>query len=626
MQTAVAAYAGPGSLAFNSTTGALTFTSDGNAMSDLSISLGTINDTLAEGNERLTLSILNPTSATGAQTTITSSSSVTTTIVDNDIAQWSISGPTQGDEGETVQYQIALSGAFGAGEQTSITIDLNDISTNSADRSNFIAAVTTAAAANPDVSFNSTTGVLTYTSSADGSSMTPLVVSMDLTNDSFIEGPESYSITLSNPTTSSGITVQLDPTADQVQTEIQDTQGVAGADDGPGEWSISGPVTINEGATAQYTVSLTGQYGAGEIVSVNIGLSDIGTNSADYGNIIAAISSAAAANPNVTFSSATGTLTFTSPSDGASMTDLVIDLPIVDDAFAEGPEDFAITLSGATSSTGANVQIGTSSATTTIDDRAGAGADQVTWSLTGDTNVDEGGSASYTISLGGLLANGESASVQINFTDISTNSSDYTNFVTAIQTAVASRSDLSFNSATNVLTYTGDGTAMVDLTINLGAVDDSLVEGPESYSISLSNESSATDAQVEIDTLSNSVTTNIADTIGDGGATESVNWSLNGPVSVNEGSPINYTLSLAGTLQNGETVSIQLALTDLETNTADYQIFTTAVQTAVTAYSGPGVLAFNSATGVLTFTSDGKRDERPFHRIGNHQRLTRRRK
>lgn len=605
VQAAVTAYAGPGALSFNSTTGILTFTSDGNAMSDLAISLGTTNDTLSEGNERLTFVLSNPGSSTGAATTITSNSSVTTTVVDNDVSQWSISGPTQGDEGESVQYQVSLSGTFGAGGQSTVDIDLSDISTNSADHSDFVTALSTAASANPDVSFNSTTNTLTFTSTADGSSMTPLLISLDLANDASIEGTESFSVGISNPTATSGINVQLNPAATQVQTEIQDTQGAGGIADGPGEWSISGPISSNEGATAQYTITLGGQYGSGEIVTVNIALTDIGTNSSDYGDIVAAITSAAASNPDVSFNSATGTLTFQSPGDGATMADLVINLPIVDDAFAEGPEDFSISLSSANSTTGANVQIGTGATTTTIDDRIGVGSDQVIWAINGDSSVDEGGTASYTVSLFGLLAIGETTGIELGLSNISTNSADYSNFVTAVQNAVSSRPDLSFNSTTNVLTFVGDGAAMTDLVISLLATDDTFVEGPEALTIGLSNEGSTTGVLVAIDSLNSSVTTTISDTIGDGGAIETADWAISGPTNVNEGSAINYVVSLAGTLQAGEIATIQLTLSDIETASSDYQSFATAVQNAVSAYSGPGSLAFNATTGILTFTSDG---------------------
>ena len=42
-------------------------------------------------------------------------------------------------------------------------------------------------------------------------------------------------------------------------------------------------------------------------------------------------------------------------------------------------------------------------------------------------------------------------------------------FVTAVTTAIAGRADLSFNAGTGTLTYTGTGSPMQDLVINLAA-------------------------------------------------------------------------------------------------------------------------------------------------------------
>ena len=125
---------------------------------------------------------------------------------------------------------------------------------------------------------------------------------------------------------------------------------------------MSGPGEGNEGSFTEITVSLTGEYGAGEVLTVDLGLTDIDTNSSDYADIVAAIQSAVDDNPDVSFNPATGTLTFTSPADGASMTDLTIDLALIDDGLLEGAEVFELGLSNPGSSTGAGVVIDPSGA------------------------------------------------------------------------------------------------------------------------------------------------------------------------------------------------------------------------------------------------------------------------
>ena len=109
------------------------------------------------------------------------------------------------------------------------------------------------------------------------------------------------------------------------------------------------------------------------------------------------------------------------------------------------------------------------------------------WSLSGDTSVTEGGAASYTVQLAGTLQAGETATVHLALTDISTTSADYANFSAAVTTAIGGRTDLSFDAGTGTLTYTGTGSPMTNLVINLGAINDSLVEGSEQYKVVLSN-------------------------------------------------------------------------------------------------------------------------------------------
>ena len=180
---------------------------------------------------------------------------------------------------------------------------------------------------------------------------------------------DSFTFGLSGQVSSTGAAVAIAPASASVTTTINDTQGVGGAPDGPALWSVTGPVSSDEGTTSQFTVALSGTFGANESVTVDLGLSDIDTNSSDYSNLIAAITAAASANADVSFDGIS-TLTYTAPSDGALMTDLVIDVAITADSLIEGPEDFSLDLSNATSSTGVAVSVDSTaaSATTTIID------------------------------------------------------------------------------------------------------------------------------------------------------------------------------------------------------------------------------------------------------------------
>ena len=130
---AVAAYTGQGSLAFNGTT--LTFTSDGNPMGDLCIELNALDDTTVEGSEDLTVSIANPSSTTGSDIATGGTTTVTTTITDNDIATFSITGDATVGEGADAKYVVALAGTLQAGETASIELAIGNTDTTSTDLS-----------------------------------------------------------------------------------------------------------------------------------------------------------------------------------------------------------------------------------------------------------------------------------------------------------------------------------------------------------------------------------------------------------------------------------------------------------------------------------------------------------
>ncbi|MHA6264409.1 DUF4347 domain-containing protein, partial [Arenibacterium sp. CAU 1754] len=93
-----------------------------------------------------------------------------------------------------------------------------------------------------------------------------------------------------------------------------------------------------------------------------------------------------------------------------------------------------------------------------------------TWSITGDTSVDEGNSATYTISNSEVLPLGTSASIDITALYGTADDGDFDRtlsdeFVTAINNIAITRDDLTFDGTT--LTYTADYTGEVQGTENL---------------------------------------------------------------------------------------------------------------------------------------------------------------
>ena len=561
-------------LAFDGTT--LTYTGDGVPMVDLIIDLTAIDDSLIESDEDYTVSIANPSSTTGSAV-VGGPTTVTTTITDNDLAIWNLAGDATVAEGATAQYTVSLTGTLQANETATIELGIANVDTTSADYDNFVATVNTAVAGRTDLAFDGTT--LTYT--GDGLPMAELIIDLDAIDDTQIEGVESYTVSLSNP----GATTDIVLGTNSVTTTIGDNDIAT--------WSLSGDTSVNEGATAQYTVALSGTLQTGETATVNLGIADVDTTSADYTNFVMAVDAAVSMRSDLTFDGTT--LTYTG--DGMPMADLIIDLPIVDDTLAEGTESYSVDIANPGSTSGGTVA-GTGLITTMIQDN-----DSLLWNINGSSNVDEGGIASYKVALDGELQIGEQASVRLTLANLETSSTDYSNFISAVQMAVAARPDLSFDMATGILTVTGSGGPMADLCIELTAIDDSFIEGPERFQVMLADASSATGLVTGINPTESLVTTTINYTVGNGGVAEKGVWSLGVDQTVPEGTAGAYTLSLIGNFQADEIVSVDLGLSDIDTMATDYASFNAAMIAAAAAYSGSGNVAWNRTT--LTFTSDG---------------------
>ncbi len=127
------------------------------------------------------------------------------------------------------------------------------------------------------------------------------------------------------------------------------------------QWSVTGSSSITEGSAAIYTIDLGGAPFVGQTAAIDLSLADVDTDSADYETFVAAVN-AAIASRSAEFSFDGTTLSYTATT--TSFTPLTITLASLDDATAEGNEDFRIVLSNPIDSA-LNVP---SSVTTTIID------------------------------------------------------------------------------------------------------------------------------------------------------------------------------------------------------------------------------------------------------------------
>jgi hypothetical protein len=203
-------------------------------------------------------------------------------------------------------------------------------------------------------------------------------------------------------------------------------------------WSINGDSFVSEGGSATYTVSYSGETLAlGETMTIDVQTQPGSTaDGSDFGGV-------------------TTTLTFT----GGGSTSATVEVSTVGDTVVEGDEDYSVTIGNPSHG---NVA-GDGQVTTTIGDSSDT---ILSWQIAGDSSVEEGQNAVYTVSYSGAtLADGQIATVTIDSASGSaTEGDDYLGVHT-------------------VLTFTGGQSATQ--TLQIGTVDDTNVEGTESYTVSI---------------------------------------------------------------------------------------------------------------------------------------------
>ena len=543
--------------AVNATTGVhlsgstLTFDSTFNAAAGFSFTLPTVNDTLVEGNESYSVALSAPATNAATANVALGTASVTTTIIDNDTQTFSLTeGNPTVSEGSADSYTVHLTNPIDPGVTVSVNIAITLPSglggAEAADFTNaFLVDIDTAIASTTGVTRSGTT--LTFNSTfnaAAGFSFT-----LPTVNDTLVEGNESYSVALSAPTSNTATaSVAIGAGAGSVTTTIidNDTQTFS---------LTEGSTTVSEGSADSYTVHLTNPIDPGVTVSVNIAITLPGglggASAADFTNaFLADIQTAVNATTGVHLSGST--LTFNSTFNAAA--GFSFTLPTVNDTLVEGNESYSVALSApATNAATASVALGTASVTTTIID-SGTQA----FSLTEDsTTVSEGSADSYTVHLSNPIDAGVTVSVNLAITLPGglggAEAADFTNaFLADIQTAVNATTGVHLSGST--LTFDSTFNTAAGFSFTLPTVNDTLVEGNESYSVALSAPATNTaGANVALGTAS--VTTTIIDN-------DTQTFSLTeGNPTVSEGSADSYTVHLSNPIDPGVTVSVNIAIT-----------------------------------------------------------------
>ncbi|MEK7424495.1 MAG: Calx-beta domain-containing protein, partial [Actinomycetota bacterium] len=150
------------------------------------------------------------------------------------------------------------------------------------------------------------------------------------------------------------------------------------------------------------------------------------------------------------------------------------------------------------------------------------------------------------------------------------------------------------------------GTGIPDYTASTGTVTFAPgTDGTQTFTVPITNDLVVEGSEALTVTLTPQIPSQVSGTstlvaTGTIADNDTATWSISGDPIAIEGGAARYTVRLAGTLQAGETATINMSLTDLDTTSADYADFVTAVNAAI---DGRLDLSFDGTT--LTYTGNG---------------------
>ncbi|MDG6778850.1 retention module-containing protein [Thiomicrorhabdus sp. zzn3] len=317
--------------------------------SAVEFNVATIDDVLAEGAEDFAVSINSVVSGGGQFDSISiDDAPVTTTILDD-------SNPgTEEPDQETALVSISGAQDIVEGEtSTAYTVSVDQPASDVT--SDITVQLSYSGVAEDGTDFE---GVAEVTIPAGSNSTT---FTIDTIDDALAEGSESFTITIGDITDTNFENIAADSTADSVVSTINDQTGT---DEPPTPVDtvyavLSGDATVVEGETASYTVSLVDKDG--QPVTLTEGQSytvDLSTNGTGL---------TLAATEGTDYVSLDGdTLTITGTADGVSSADFTVST--TDDYVADNGEQYNVEISNASSAAFENAEVQTGSVTTTITD------------------------------------------------------------------------------------------------------------------------------------------------------------------------------------------------------------------------------------------------------------------
>ncbi|MGR5177210.1 Calx-beta domain-containing protein [Vibrio mediterranei] len=356
------------------------------------------------------------------------------------------------------------------------------------------------------------TKTLTAIVGGDGTTATFTVDTLD---DNLVEGSESFTVSVSGVEDGEGNAVfealNLDGASQLTNITDEDTPGP----EDTVTVTLEGPESIVEGDTSTtYTVTLSSAAPIGSVVTLSY-TDGTATAGEDY----------------------TKTLTAIVGGDGTTAT---FTIDTLDDNLAEGSESFTVSVSGVEDGDGNAIfealnLDGASQQTNITDEGDPDPEDTVTVTLEGPENIVEGDTSStYTVTLSSAAPVG--SVVTLSYADgTATAGEDYAKTLTAI--------------------VGGDGTTA---TFTVDTLDDNLVEGSESFTVSVSGvedgEGNAVFEALNLDGAS--LLTHITDE-DTPGPEDTVTVTLEGPESIVEGdTSTTYTVKLGSAAPIGSVVTL----------------------------------------------------------------------
>ncbi|ANQ21686.1 hypothetical protein BA893_08385 [Vibrio natriegens] len=279
---------------------------------------------------------------------------------------------------------------------------------------------------------------------------TDLKLFVPTTDDDVYEGDETFTVAVQGATGVLGTDTALGIIYDG-----GNGPGPNPDDDRPSV-SISDAGTVDEGATATFTVSLSNPSEGAVQVQLVLNLDE--TEVGDLG----------------TLEYYTGSSWEEVPGDGivtvpAGMTEFDVRIATIDDEVYEGPEDFSVTVNGLGAVQGTDTGLAT-----IVDDGTKTDDDRPTVSISDAGTIDEGNFASFTVS----LSNASEAAVQVQLT------------LNLDETVVGDLGTLEYNTGSGWVAVPAGGVVtvpagMTEFDLRIESIDDGVYEGPEDFSVTV---------------------------------------------------------------------------------------------------------------------------------------------